>query len=600
MHHRCLRVRTTRFLTFAMCLTAWMMLLTSGIAAQDDQLTATATELSPEVTVEITPTDAVPTDAAPTEITATTAATLAPTAQPAQTATSIPSDRVVYIVQRGDTLARIAVRFGTTVSILAAENNIVNVDLIFVGQRLLVPGQASPTGTPAASVTPLPTAAATLAATSTIAPTATIQAGRTYVVQVGDTLAKIAVRFNVTLAQLLALNPLENPNIILPGQVIVLPATATEPAITPTSPSSTAVPLPTATPVTSMQSGFAYGVSAFYVGQESDAMSITNAVYNLGVGWVRLTVNWRDIEAVQGQPDFSALDEAIRVYDTDEGRIKILLTVTTSPDWARSVSEEQGPPDDFNHYARFMETLAGRYAGVVDAYQVWYEPNLRREWFSDVHQIGAGSYMGLLRGAHAAVKRADPSVLVIAAGLAPTGYHDGVNAINDRVFLTDLYAANVMAVSDAIAAHPGGWANPPDATCCAASEGVLTHYQDRSFFFKDTLDDYRAIMIQNRDDRPLWVTKFGWGSSADTTPPGEGSGYIYVTYTDLNEQAAYAVRAFEMGEEMEFVGPMFLDNLNGCQTVPLKAESCYTSLGGPTELRPVYAAVQAIDKSVTP
>lgn len=579
-------VRTERFFTFAMCLTVGVMLLTSGLAAQDDQLTAT--QPAPEVTVEVTPT----TEALPTEITVTEA-TAAPTVQPSQVATSIPSDRVVYVVQRGDTLARIAARYGTTVSVLAAENNIVNIDLIFVGQRLIVPAQTNLTVTPSASITPVSTAT-----TATLVPTATIEAGRTYVVQIGDTLAKIAVRYNVTLAQLLALNTFDNPNIILPGHVIILPAAATEPPLTPTSspPLPTLMQLPTLTPDTSMESSFAYGVSAFYVGQ--DAISLANGVATLGIGLVRLTVNWRDIEAVQGQPDFSVLDEVVRV--SDAGGLNILLTVSTSPDWARSRSEEQGPPDDFNHYTQFMEALAGRYSGVVDAYQIWYEPNLRREWFSDVHQISPQSYMELLRGAYAAVKRADPAALVITAGLAPTGYDDGVNAINDRVFLTGLYAENLIAVSDAVAAHPGGWANPPDATCCAAVEGVVTHYQDRSFFFKDTLDDYRAIMIQNRDDRPLWVTKFGWGSSADTTPPSEGSGYIYVTYTDLNEQAAYAVRAFEMGKDLGFVGPMFLDNLNGCQTVPLNVESCYTSLGGLTELRPAYAAVQAIEKPATP
>lgn len=593
MLHR-FRVRTERFFTFAMCLTVGVMLLTSGIAAQDDQLTATATQPAPEVTVEITPTEVTPTTGAlPTEITVTEATT-APTAQPSQVGTTIPSDRATYVVQRGDTLARIAARYGTTVSVLAAENNIVNVDLIFVGQRLIVPAQLSltttPSATPAISVTPAPTAAVTA--------TATIAAGRTYVVQIGDTLAKIAVRYNVTLAQLLALNTFDNPNIILPGQVIILPAAATEPPLTPTSspPLPTMAQLPTLTPDISMESSFAYGVSAFYVGQ--DATSLANSISSLGVGWVRLSVHWRDIEAVQGQSDFSTLDSAVNA--SQAARSMILLTVSTSPDWARSRSEEQGPPDDFNHYAQFMEALAGRYSGVVDAYQIWYEPNLRREWFSDAHQISPQSYIELLRGAYAAVKRADPAALVITAGLAPTGYDDGVNAINDRVFLTGLYAENVMNVSDAVAAHPGGWANPPDATCCAAVEGVLSHYQDRSFYFKDTLADYRAIMIQNRDNRPLWVTKFGWGSSADTTPPGEGSGYIYVTYTDLNEQAAYAVRAFEMGSELGFVGPMFLDNLNGCQTVPLNVESCYTSLGGPTELRPAYAAVQSIDKSAAP
>jgi hypothetical protein len=56
----------------------------------------------------------------------------------------------VYVVQRGDTLFRISVRFGVPLADLVAANNIRNARLIWVGQRLTIPGTAnvSPTGTP--------------------------------------------------------------------------------------------------------------------------------------------------------------------------------------------------------------------------------------------------------------------------------------------------------------------------------------------------------------------------------------------------------------------------------------------------------------------
>ena len=71
-----------------------------------------------------------------------------PTAQPpGPTATPQPpqptptsSPTTTYVVQPGDTLTRIAARFGTTVQALAQANNIVNPNLIFVGQVLVIPG----------------------------------------------------------------------------------------------------------------------------------------------------------------------------------------------------------------------------------------------------------------------------------------------------------------------------------------------------------------------------------------------------------------------------------------------------------------------------
>ena len=49
----------------------------------------------------------------------------------------------VYVVQRGDTLSRIAARYGVPVGALAAANGIRNANLVYTGQRLLIPGASS-------------------------------------------------------------------------------------------------------------------------------------------------------------------------------------------------------------------------------------------------------------------------------------------------------------------------------------------------------------------------------------------------------------------------------------------------------------------------
>ncbi len=113
----------------------------------------------------------------------------------------------IYIVARGDTLRSLAARFGTSVSVLASWNGITNLNLIYEGQRLTVPsGNAAPVP-PAPDPGPAP-------------------AG-TYIVQWGDTMRKIASRFNVSLSDLLAVNPqIANPDRIFFGQVVKIPASA--------------------------------------------------------------------------------------------------------------------------------------------------------------------------------------------------------------------------------------------------------------------------------------------------------------------------------------------------------------------------------------
>lgn len=79
---------------------------------------------------------------------------------------------------------------------------------------------SSPT-LPVASVTPIASVGPTLAPTATPEPGAT---PRLYRIKGGDTLGRIAQRFRVTVAEILAANPqITNPDRIVPGDVITIP-----------------------------------------------------------------------------------------------------------------------------------------------------------------------------------------------------------------------------------------------------------------------------------------------------------------------------------------------------------------------------------------
>ena len=74
----------------------------------------------------------------------------------------------VYVVQRGDTLARIAALHGVPLSSLAAANGIKNSNLVYTGQRLTIPGSAAP-APQADQATQLASASAPAATTDQVA-----------------------------------------------------------------------------------------------------------------------------------------------------------------------------------------------------------------------------------------------------------------------------------------------------------------------------------------------------------------------------------------------------------------------------------------------
>ncbi|HUN05164.1 MAG TPA: LysM peptidoglycan-binding domain-containing protein [Aggregatilineales bacterium] len=109
----------------------------------------------------------------------------------------------VYVVQAGDTLQNIAARYGTTWQILAAVNNIVNPNRVFAGQRIVI-AYSMPAPQPQPQPQPQP-------------------GGNVYVVQAGDELRTIAARFGTTWQAIAAANNLPNANFIYPGQRLVIP-----------------------------------------------------------------------------------------------------------------------------------------------------------------------------------------------------------------------------------------------------------------------------------------------------------------------------------------------------------------------------------------
>lgn len=108
-----------------------------------------------------------------------------------------------HIVQAGETLFRIAVLYNTTVETLATMNNITNPNLIPAGTILKVP---------VINATQVPAT-----------PVGGTGGPFTHVVQAGENIFRIGLRYNITVTQLAAANGLTNPNIIYVGQVLVIP-----------------------------------------------------------------------------------------------------------------------------------------------------------------------------------------------------------------------------------------------------------------------------------------------------------------------------------------------------------------------------------------
>ena len=157
--------------------------------------------------------------------------TSTPTVTPVPTQPNTPVPPTKYTVRSGDTLSTIADKFSTTIEKIQAFNSLGNSDELQVGQVLQIPASGS---------TPNPT--------NTPRPTETFVPGPTpgtvlHVVQSGDTLLGISIKYGVSLSVIQKVNEIQDAESIRVGQQLVIPI---GPAFTPTpGPQATPTGLPT-------------------------------------------------------------------------------------------------------------------------------------------------------------------------------------------------------------------------------------------------------------------------------------------------------------------------------------------------------------------
>ncbi|HAA63726.1 MAG TPA: peptidoglycan-binding protein LysM, partial [Thermoanaerobacter sp.] len=130
----------------------------------------------------------------------------------------IPVQGSYYTVQPGDTLYLIAQKFNVPYEAIIYTNNLTYPYTIYPGQKLFIPGAKIIAPQP-----PLPSP-----------PPAQKPCPTYYTVQPGDTLWTIAQKFGVSLEELIKANYLINPNMIYPGQILIIPCPTSPPIEYPT------------------------------------------------------------------------------------------------------------------------------------------------------------------------------------------------------------------------------------------------------------------------------------------------------------------------------------------------------------------------------
>lgn len=246
--------------------------------------------------------------------------------------------------------------------------------------------------------------------------------------------------------------------------------------------------------------------------------SVAGTLESSGYGFVRHEVSWAQVEATQGDFDWSIYDPIFNTL-SDHG-IGVIAVIVDSPEWSWAgtmIPSDVQPPSDPQMLEPFSRELTSHYSGTVRFVQLWHMPNLASRW-GGVPATGE-SFRPYLSATFYGARSGNPEVQIVLPEAAVQS--DVPEGLSDLEFLQSLYDAGTVDIFDLVAIRLDGGQSSPDDRSVQI---------DRLNFSRAIL--FRELMVANEDEAtPIWATTFGW--SAD----GE--------HVSRDQQAEYVVRGLQ-------------------------------------------------------
>ncbi len=232
-----------------------------------------------------------------------------------------------------------------------------------------------------------------------------------------------------------------------------------------------------------------------------------NAVSKMKLNWVRVDINWADVEAQRGVYEWrdSWVDGSIDAAVTRG--LKIYANLTSVPAWACRTG---GPvtrncvPYDRDVWKRFVSETASRYRGLVSVYGIWNEPNVGAFWQGDAVEY----VLEIFEPAARAIREGDPTARIASPDLSSTKSP----RIDPQAFTDAITNARVADLVDIVSWHvyeEGG------SFFCSSFKGP-SGVRDR--FFKGNSCERSQIYWIDRSalsGKPIFITETGFGNGGD-------------------------------------------------------------------------------------
>jgi len=216
------------------------------------------------------------------------------------------------------------------------------------------------------------------------------------------------------------------------------------------------------------------------------------------LGWMRITFVWREMNPAFGVYNWGVTDSIVN--NARAQGVKILAILSTAPTWAGSNANGTRPPANITYWEEFVRQVAQRYNGLVDAYEIWNEPNLMNSgtgigWDADLW--ASPRYVDYLRAAAIKIRTYAPGTLVVGPVTSSRPDSRTVEVFKQlqQVSFPDGPASKFL---DVVSFHANASDDESTATIVSRISSQLSTLLNRN---------------PSNVNKPIWLTEFGWKSN---------------------------------------------------------------------------------------
>ncbi len=268
----------------------------------------------------------------------------------------------------------------------------------------------------------------------------------------------------------------------------------------------------------------------------------TSLAYDTGIKFERLTFWWSGLQPNGAGSALNQFYLPMNYIDQERAKgIQVIGVIDSTPAWAaadpgqgpRSVPKNLDLPwnDKNNYWGQFVQSVVKMYAGHIDQWAIWNEPDITPDDPNAAYYVFAGGvsdYAKLLKVGYQAAKAANPNVKVMTAGVT---------------YWTDIYGQRPQyfgRLLDELGKDPSAGANN-----WFFDVATLHLYTNPEGLFK-VPNLFHGLMQSHGFDKPIWINETNVIPYDDPVNAGTPNGSAAQMRSTLDEQANYMIQAMAM------------------------------------------------------